>query len=283
MLKFVIIFSLIALPKYGNAQTLGATDTSDKSVQQYKSVIQNNRDIVDFIEYSLQEKGLPRHLKNLALIESGFNSGTISSAGAKGVWQFMVPHANQYGLTEKDRSDIYRSTKAAVNSLGNLYKKYGNWITVVAAYNCGEGNIQKAMNKAGSKKYTDFYPYLSNETINHVQKYLNASYASGELSEVLSDYYGMEDSNNLETSYKEFVPEIIDFNISTTQINSGYNLGVIAKFLKIPTEELLELNENLITELNETGEGTLHLSNDLMTTFTLNQDEILNQSLKNSN
>lgn len=115
----------------------------------------------------------------------------------------MTPHGNKYGLSERDRSDIYRSTKAAVNSLTNLYNKYGNWVTVIAAYNCGEGNIQKAINKAGSNKYTDFYMYLPAETINHVQKYLNASYASGELVEVLNDYYAGKNKETTIIAYKK--------------------------------------------------------------------------------
>ena len=69
-------------------------------------------------------------------------------------------HANQYGLTEQGRTDIYKSTKTATISLSNLYKKYNNWVTVVAAYNCGEGNIAKAMEAAGSTQYHVFYKYL---------------------------------------------------------------------------------------------------------------------------
>jgi membrane-bound lytic murein transglycosylase D len=121
-----------------------------KQCEEYKSIINANREIVDFIEYSLVQKGLPRHLRNLALIESHFNRNIASGAGAVGVWQFMTAHANQYGLTEQNRTDLYKSTKTAV-SLANLYKKYNNWITVVAAYNCGEGNIAKA---CGSKLYS---------------------------------------------------------------------------------------------------------------------------------
>lgn len=279
MIKYAIILAFFSIPFSLSAQTLGATDKSEKSVNRYKSVIQNNKDVVDFIEYSLVERGLPRHLKNLAFIESSFDSGTVSSAGASGIWQFMTAHASEYGLTERDRNDIYKSTKAAMSSLKNLYNKYGNWVTVVAAYNCGEGNIQKAMDRAGSKRYTDFYQYLPAETINHVQKYLNASYASGHLDDVLNDYNGLK-ANTSEVVYQKFVPKEIDTSISTTQINSAYNLDVIAKFLKIKPNDLLIWNKNLNKELSDTGEGILSLPNELMTVFSLNQDEILSQSLK---
>ncbi len=284
MLKNLLVAALIAAPFYINAQGLGASDTSEQSIKRYRNAIENNKNIVTFIEFSLQEKGLPLHLKNLALIESGFDPSIISSAGAKGVWQFMTAHANEYGLSENDRSDVYRSTKAVVNSLTNLYNKYGNWVTVVAAYNCGEGNIKKAMDKAGSKRYTDFYQYLPNETINHVQKYLNASYASGEINEVLGDYYGTSTTSTAPVIvYKKFVPEKIDFNIASTQINSGYSLDIIAKFLKINENELLTWNKNIKDELAKTGESTLYLPNNLMTIFTINQDEILTESLNYRN
>ena len=74
-------------------------------------------------------------MRNLAIIESGLDHQIVSHAGAKGMWQFMVDHANEYGLSDEDRSDMYKSTKTAAVSLINLYNKYGNWITVVAAYN----------------------------------------------------------------------------------------------------------------------------------------------------
>ncbi|MGV0925405.1 lytic transglycosylase domain-containing protein [Empedobacter tilapiae] len=280
MSKKLLIIAFAVIPFYINAQELGASDISEQSIKRYKNVINNKRNIVSFIEYSLEEKGLPRHLKNLALIESGFNSEIVSSAGAKGIWQFMSEHASEYGLTDRDRSDIYRSTKAAISSLANLYNKYGNWITVVAAYNCGEGNIQKAMDKANSKRYTDFSKYLPNETINHVQKYLNASYATGEINEVLSDYHGTHlFSVTSGNSYKKFIPEKIDFNLSSTQINSAYSFEVIAKFLNINKKDLLDWNTHLKEELDKSGQGILYLPNEMMASFILNQDEILTQSL----
>jgi membrane-bound lytic murein transglycosylase D len=143
-----------------NGQFLSASDTSESSVKRYKNIINANKEIVDFIENSLAQKGLPKHLRNLALIESHFNRNITSGAGAVGVWQFMTAHANQYGLSEQNRNDIYKSTKTAVISLSKLYKKYNNWVTVVAAYNCGEGNIAKAMSAAGSSQYHVFYKFL---------------------------------------------------------------------------------------------------------------------------
>lgn len=260
-----------------NAQFLTASDTSESSVRRYKSIISANKEIVDFIEYSLVEKGLPRHLRNLALIESHFNSRVTSGAGAVGIWQFMTAHANQYGLTEQNRTDIYKSTKTAAVSLLSLYKKYNNWVTVVAAYNCGEGNIAKAMTAAGSVQYHVFSKYLPAETINHVKKYLNACYATGELQSVLGNY----NSSRMNTVFlvnggsKKTVGDLAE-----TDINAGFSLSVIADELQVGMDRILTWNPGISEKLRQKGESTLYLPKDLMPDFLLRKNKILSRSLK---
>lgn len=280
-LKNIFLTAMVLLcSNFTNAQFLAASDTSESSVKRYKSIINANREIVDFIEYSLVQKGLPRHLRNLALIESHFNRNIASGAGAVGVWQFMTAHANQYGLTEQNRTDLYKSTKTATVSLANLYKKYNNWITVVAAYNCGEGNIAKAMTAANSTQYHVFYKFLPEETINHVKKYLNACYATGELQNVLANY----NSSRMNTvflvkggSEKNNVP------LAETEINAGFNLNIIADELDVDVDKLLSWNPNINDELQKKGEGTLYLPTDLMPDFLLRKTKILSRSIKEGN
>lgn len=262
-----------------NGQFLAASDTSESSVRKYKNIINSNKEIVDFIEYSLAQKGLPRHLRNLALIESHFDRNITSGAGAVGVWQFMTSHANQYGLSEQNRNDLYKSTKVAVVSLSNLYKKYNNWVTVVAAYNCGEGNVAKAMQAAGSTQYHLFSKYLPGETINHVKKYLNACYATGELQSVLSNY----NSSRMNTVF--FTEEGTgstknDESLSETEINAGFNLTIIADELKIDVDKILAWNPGIENELEEKGESTFYLPMDLMPDFLLRKNKILTRSIK---
>lgn len=260
-----------------NGQFLSASDTSENSVKRYKNIINANKEIVDFIENSLAQKGLPKHLRNLALIESHFNRNITSGAGAVGVWQFMTAHANQYGLSEQNRNDIYKSTKTAVVSLSNLYKKYNNWVTVVAAYNCGEGNIAKAMSTAGSTQYHVFYKYLPNETINHVKKYLNACYATDELQSVLTDY------NNARLNAVFFANGGSGRNsssLSETEINAGFNLKIIADELKVDMNKILAWNPGIEEELQNKGESTLYLPMDLMPDFLLRKNKILSRSIK---
>jgi membrane-bound lytic murein transglycosylase D len=261
-----------------NGQFLAASDTSESSVKKYNNIINANKEIVEFIEYSLVQKGLPKHLRNLALIESHFNRNITSGAGAVGIWQFMTSHANQYGLTEQNRTDVYKSTKTAVVSLANLYRKYGDWITVVAAYNCGEGNIAKAMQNAGSTQYHVFSKYLPGETINHVKKYLNACYATGELESVLNNY----NSSRLNKIF--FTEGGSGRNnaapLQETEINAGFNLDVIADELDVEMNEILAWNPGIVEELQKKGESPLYLPTDLMPDFLLKKNKILSRSIK---
>jgi membrane-bound lytic murein transglycosylase D len=280
-LKNILLTAVLLMGSHlVNAQFLSASDTSESSVKRYKNIINANKDIVDFIEYSLVEKGLPRHLRNLALIESHFDRKITSGAGAVGVWQFMTAHANQYGLTEQNRTDLYKSTKTATVSLANLYKKYNNWVTVVAAYNCGEGNIAKAMTAANSSQYHIFYKYLPEETINHVKKYLNACYATGELQSVLSNY----NSSRMNTVFFVNGGSKKDLGgLSETEINAGFNLNIIADELDVEVDKLLSWNPGINEELQQKGESTLHLPTDLMPDFLLRKNKILSRSMKEGN
>jgi membrane-bound lytic murein transglycosylase D len=260
-----------------NGQFLAASDTSESSVRKYKGIINANKDLVEFIEQLLLQKGLPKHLRNLALIESHFDRNITSGAGAVGIWQLMTAHANQYGLTEQNRTDVYKSTKTAVISLANLYKKYNNWVTVVAAYNCGEGNIAKAMEAAGSSQYHEFSKYLPGETINHVKKYLNACYATGELQSVLSNY---NSSRINKIFFEDGNRRVMAAALSETEINAGFNLKVVADELKVDMDKILTWNPGIVEELQKKGESPFYLPVDLMPDFLLRKNKILVRSIK---
>ncbi|MDR6465811.1 lytic transglycosylase domain-containing protein [Chryseobacterium sediminis] len=260
-----------------NGQFLAASDTSESSVRRYKGIINANKDLVEFIEQLLLQKGLPKHLRNLALIESHFDRNITSGAGAVGIWQLMTAHANQYGLTEQNRTDVYKSTKTAVISLANLYKKYNNWVTVVAAYNCGEGNIAKAMEAAGSSQYHEFSKYLPGETINHVKKYLNACYATGELQSVLSNY---NSSRINKIFFEDGNRRVMTAALSETEINAGFNLKVVADELKVDMDKILTWNPGIVEELQKKGESPFYLPVDLMPDFLLRKNKILVRSIK---
>ncbi|HFK5571383.1 lytic transglycosylase domain-containing protein [Elizabethkingia meningoseptica] len=275
----VFLFSCIV-----RGQVLTVTDTSDAHAMRIKSTINSNREIVDFVEHSLVKRGLPKHLRNLPLLESGFDRTRISSTGASGIWQLMPAHANFYGLSESDRSDIYKSTQVALNSLSSLYKKYRNWITVLAAYSCGEANVAKAMEKAGSKNYADYYLYLPDETTNAIRKYINACYVTGELNDLLPNY-SMDTlkpkkpagGNPELQSVSEEQP--VDPSLLKTQINSAYDLGIVANFLGTTVENIENWNPNLKQNINEKSDVDFYLPSELMGKFEANRNKILRLSL----
>ena len=119
-------------------------------------------------EEVLDRYGLPLELKYLAVVESGLNPTAKSRAGASGLWQFMYRTGKHFGLTINsyvdDRCDPKKSTEAACAYLKYLYNLFDDWDLALAAYNCGEGRVSRAIRRSGGKTYWDIYPYLPRET-----------------------------------------------------------------------------------------------------------------------
>ncbi len=244
----------------------------------YSALLENNKTIVAFIENTLVKNSLPKMLRNLAMIESGFNKNAVSSARACGIWQFTKGHANAYGLSDQDRFDVFKSTNTAVKSLKDLYNKYNNWITVVAAYNCGEGNVDKAMEKAGSTKYHEFYTYLPAETINHVHKFMAACNVTNEEEQLMSDYkLSLFKTKNVEQD--TLAKSKGDPSLISTEITMAFDPAVIAEEVNINILDLNKWNPNLLKELIVNGVATLYLPVDVMPDFLLQKNTILNKSL----
>jgi len=131
-------------------------------------------------EHQLRLNGLPEELKYLPLIESGLLTTIKSPAGAAGLWQLMSISARHFGLQVNagidERLDIYRSTDAAVKMLVFLYKKFGDWALVLAAYNSGVGKVDAAIRMAGTKDYWKVKDYLPKETQRYVPTFIAAAY-----------------------------------------------------------------------------------------------------------
>jgi membrane-bound lytic murein transglycosylase D len=132
-------------------------------------------------EEALEAYQLPLELKYLPVIESALNPEAVSRAGAVGLWQFMITTAKQYGLEVTslidERRDPIKSSYAAAHYLKDLYDIFGDWTLAIASYNCGPGNVRKAISRAGgSKDYWQIYPYLPRETRGYVPAFIAANY-----------------------------------------------------------------------------------------------------------
>ena len=132
-------------------------------------------------EEALESYGLPLELKYLPVIESALNPNAVSRVGATGLWQFMLATGKQYGLEVNslvdERRDPVRASYAAAHYLRDLYKIFGDWNLVIAAYNCGPDNINKAIHRSnGATDYWQIYPYLPKETRGYVPAFIAANY-----------------------------------------------------------------------------------------------------------
>lgn len=136
---------------------------------------------VPIFEEALEAYQLPLELKYLPIIESALNPKAVSRVGATGLWQFMLATGKQYGLEVNslvdERRDPVKSSYAAARYLRDLYRIFGDWNLVIAAYNCGPENINKAIHRSnGEKDYWKLYPYLPAETRGYVPAFIAANY-----------------------------------------------------------------------------------------------------------
>jgi membrane-bound lytic murein transglycosylase D len=174
---------------------------------------------------------IPLEIRALPIIESALNPVAVSRVGATGMWQFMLATGRNYGLTINtyvdERRDPIASTYAAAKYLSALYTMFQDWTLALAAYNCGEGNVLKAITRAdGKRDYWEIYPYLPKETRNYVPLFIAANYAI--------------------TYYKEhrLTPKesTISTAVDTFMINSKLHFEQITHTINLPIEELRVLN-----------------------------------------
>lgn len=124
---------------------------------------------------------MPLEFKYLSVIESALNPNATSVSGAAGLWQFMHATGKIFDLKVNnyvdERRNVIKSTEAACQYLQSMYKTYGDWFLVIASYNCGPGNVNKAINRSGGKRtFWEIYPYLPKETQNYVPAFIAMTY-----------------------------------------------------------------------------------------------------------
>jgi membrane-bound lytic murein transglycosylase D len=174
---------------------------------------------------------VPYELKYLAIIESALNPRAVSRAGAVGIWQFMYRTGKVYGLRINslvdERRDPMKATHAAAKFLKDLYGIYGDWTLALAAYNCGPGNVNKAIHRSGGKRdFWDIYYYLPRETRGYVPAFIAATYAMN---------YNRD--HLIQKKQVEF-----SLYTDTLMVNEKLHLQQVSDVLGIPVKELRDLN-----------------------------------------
>ncbi len=215
-------------------------------------------------EEALDTYSLPLELKYLPVIESALNPCAVSRVGATGLWQFMIKTAKKYGLTVNslvdERRDPIKSSYAAAHYLSDLYKLYGDWNLVIAAYNCGEDKISKAMHRSKQTDYWQIYPYLPEETKGYVPAFIAANY--------IMNYYC---DHNICPMTSE-LPAKTD----TILVNKDINFEQISHVLGIDIDQLRTLNPQYRHDLvnGSWRPSSLRLPTLMITKFIDNEDSI---------
>ena len=217
-------------------------------------------------EQALEVYGLPLELKYLPVIESALNPNAVSRVGATGLWQFMAATGKRYGLKLNsmidERRDPLKASYAAAHYLSDLYGIFEDWNLVIAAYNAGPANIQKAIQRAGGvKDYWQIYPYLPTETRGYVPAFIAANY--------IMHYYCEHNICPMLTT----LPAQTD----TIMLYQNVHFEQVANVLGISIEELRSLNpqyrRDVVTGYTEPTD--LRLPVEYIYKYIANEDSIL--------
>lgn len=189
------------------------------------------------IESSLEEKNLPSEIKYLSIIESSLKPSAKSRVGAVGLWQFMKETARMYGLEidkhVDERRDVEKSTEAALNYLSDLNERFGDWTLALAAYNCGPGNVRKAMRRSGGHDYWSIRNHLPRETRNYLPKFIAVTY--------LMNYYADHD-------LAPICPDELFVKTRKVVLTDGASFSDIAKITGVDVEIIQYYNPSYIGE-----------------------------------
>lgn len=199
--------------------------------------------LMPMMEEAFSRYDLPLELKYMSIIESMMNPLAVSRAGAKGMWQFMYKTAKVYGLNitsfVDERLDVVKASDAAARYLRDAYKVLGDWPLAISSYNCGMGNVQKAIHRAGSRDFWAVYPYLPTETRGYVPAFVGAYYAMTYCKE-----YGLQPAD-------VGMPAQVD----TFHIRRNLHFKQIEEVAGIPADELRLLNPQYIHDIVPGSEG----------------------------
>lgn len=181
-------------------------------------------------EQALKDNDIPEVMKYLPIIESNMNPRAVSRVGATGIWQFMFATAKGYGLKMDnyvdERRDPVEASHAAAAYFKDAYAGLGDWLLAIAAYNCGRGNVDRAIKKANSRDFWDIRPFLPMETRNYVPAFIAAVYVMN-----------FSKAHDIDKQDAE-----IALGTDIVQVDRHVSLSVLAKALDVEEALLLSLN-----------------------------------------
>ena len=235
----------------------------------------------DLMDNVLTKHGLPKELKYLAVIESYLKTNAKSWAGAVGPWQFMPATARLMGLKVNrkvdERRDINKSTVAASKYLNTLYKIYGDWLLVIAAYNCGSGTVNSAIKRSGTRDFWQLQRFLPTESRNHVKKFIATHY-------IMEGVGGITTLTKTETDNfllaKNVTVRADAAGSKSQSITGRYNATVVAKHLAMDIAEFNKLNPGFDKQIASNGNYELHLPGEKMDLFLAKKSTILDECVQ---
>ena len=190
-----------------------------------------------------REEGVPEDITFLGQIESAWRNKVISSAGASGLWQFMPGTGQTYGLRQTawidERNGFEKATRASARYLKDLYNHFGDWELAMAAYNTGQGNIDRAISRSGSRSFWKIYPYIARETSNYVPNILAAMLIA---------------KNPEKYGFRNIRPDA-PMSYDIVQVPSATSLSLIAQATSVSIDYIRMLNPELRRDTTPRGEA----------------------------
>ena len=181
-------------------------------------------------EETFNRYDLPEELKAMAIIESALNPTATSYAGAKGMWQFMYSTGKKYGLHidsfVDERLDVYKSADASARYLKDAYDVFGDWPLAISSYNCGAGNVQKAIRRSGKRDFWEIYNFLPRETRGYFPAFIGALY--------ITKYY--KEHGIVPSTEGQIGP------VDTIHVHKMLHFTQVEKAAGIPAKTLRDLN-----------------------------------------